>query len=376
MARFPQRSVIVRPQRRGKWGLWTVLVLLIVVAGLYTVAWQIGAAEVREGVDQAIADVRDLGLTVEADSLAVEGFPTAIRVAADRLRLGHFDGSELIAPRMTAEARTWSLDLYHLRLPEGGSVALGPLLGGAAGWEGAVGPTTVLAQAPVRPDGLPKRFDLLAENLDLAPRRGPAVTADRVTMAVQDDPAATVPQSLSLQIAGLTAPLNSPFGDRIESGGVTIRPVPAIGLPPTADRMAAWRDGGGEFRIAGGHLVMPGLRAEASGTLTLDAALQPAGDLRVTVADFDRLVDRLTEAGMLNGVTANLVRMAGRALAGAAGTADAPADPPVEEAEPAPAETPGITGDDAITIPLSIQDSVVRIGPIPVGRLHRIAWPE
>lgn len=362
MARFPYSSVVQRPRRGGRRGVAIVLALIVLLVGGYVAAWQVGASFLREEVDRTVAEAQSLGLNVEADSLAVEGFPTEIGVMADRLHLRHFDGSQAVVPRLEAVARSWDLQTYRLRMPEGGSLALGPLLGGQSGWqEGSVGRADGAFREAVRPGGLPRLLDLTLQDIALTPRNGPTLTAASLTVVLEDDPRAESPQALSVAISDLRAPLDGPFGNAVETATVRLRPTPPLDLPVDEGTVTAWRDAGGALAVDRARLSMPGLEATAIGSLTLDAALQPSGTLRVTVADFDGLVDRLIDGGVLNAMTANLVRMAGRALSG---LETAETDPAAEEAPPG-----------SVTLPLTVEESTLRLGPIPVARLDRIDWP-
>jgi hypothetical protein len=139
--------------------------------------------------------------------------------------------------------------------------------------------------------------------------------------------------------------------DRIGLDVALTRPFPAGGGDP-ARRAAAWRDGGGALEIRTLEARWGEAAASATATLTLDAALQPAGAGTLRLAGGEALLDAATTAGLLPPFNAAAARIAWRALGRA---------PP--EGGPAWAE-----------LPLALRDRTLRLGPVSLGRLPPLEW--
>jgi len=111
-----------------------------------------------------------------------------------------------------------------------------------------------------------------------------------------------------------------------------------------------WRDGGGDLQLRRFKLVWGEVDIEATGTLALDEQLRPLGALTARVKGHEHLVDAAVAAGQMrrrDGETAKallglLARSAGGVLA----------------------------------VPVTLQDGVASLGPVPLVRLAPLLAPD
>ena len=180
--------------------------------------------------------------------------------------------------------------------------------------------------------------------------------------------------SLDLRLAD--GPSDRPGGD-IAAGGdawrltLPVSPLPALGTlveqagadlvvsgPVPADlrqtNVAAWRDNGGSVEIERLTLRWGPLSVEATGTVTLDEALQPRGTLNARIQGFVEAIDALVEAGAVAAKDAGLAKGALTLLAG----------------------PPGPDGVATLTAPLAVANRRLFLGPIQLGEIQPIVWPR
>ncbi len=209
---------------------------------------------------------------------------------------------------------------------------------------------------------------LSAHRIDLRVPLDPAGEAAGLRLDARDvslpmGASALVVQSLSARLDGVAADIVAagvtlpgpalPFGgalDRFELQARSSIPLPPLRDP--AQAAATWQQAGGRLEVSHAVLRWGPLDGTAFGTITLTPALQPAGTATLQLAGYADAADALVRAGAVNRnqarvVTAVLGLMARRNAAG------------VSEAE----------------VPLTLADSVLRLGAMPLARVPPIAWP-
>lgn len=114
-----------------------------------------------------------------------------------------------------------------------------------------------------------------------------------------------------------------------------------------ADSLAAWREAGGviEIRQLSGRVEPVG--ADAEGTVTVDADLQPIGAFTVVARGAGEAIDRFERAGMLDQGMAIAAKMAVGAMGGGRGE---------------------------IRTSLTVQDRTLHVGKLAVTRLPEVTW--
>ena len=116
--------------------------------------------------------------------------------------------------------------------------------------------------------------------------------------------------------------------------------------------LAAWRDSGGKMQVDRLTLNWGPLKIEATGTVTLDATLQPQAELTAKVRGFAQTVDALVAAGMVESQKAGLIKAGLASMAG----------PPASD------------GTATLTAPLSLRDRRLFLGPLQLAEFAPIMW--
>ena len=143
------------------------------------------------------------------------------------------------------------------------------------------------------------------------------------------------------------------LGARIERAAAQVRLRGDLDLTfASAERLAQWRDAGGTMDIEQVQLHWGPLRIAGEGTVALDASLQPEGAFTARIAGLDKLIDVLEARGRVRPQQAAIARIALAVLT------RAPSDGGPPEAR----------------VPVTVQNRVLSIGPVPLLTLDPIEW--
>ena len=127
-----------------------------------------------------------------------------------------------------------------------------------------------------------------------------------------------------------------PLGNRIAEATLEARLMGALPPGPVAQSLAAWRDGGGTVEVTRLRIVHGPLSLQGTGTMALDAELQPIGAFTVKIRGFVKTIGLLRQRGIMrsrDAITAQLVLgvLAKPAEDGGPPTLNLPLDPAVQE---------------------------------------------
>ena len=329
--------------------------LIVLAAIVYSAVWWIVAERLREGLDGWAADMRARGWSVSYEQFRIEGYPGPLVpvVDAPSVAAPRDSGGWLWrGPRLTGRAWPWRPSRIaftapgeHRVRPGGGGAPVGMRLGVASGSFLRPGGETriVLALADIAilaPDGnLPRAVARADATVVLPDRPG---RADRGRGPEPPGPTVT------LRLQGIATSGQGGEIDELALAAKLTGPVPRA---TTARALSVWRDGGGVLEI--GEAALRARRADVrgSGTVALDADLQPIAALSLRVegrADLLRLLVALGAVGQRDagaiGVGLQLFAGAGKGRGGGTG------------------------------LPVTIQNRRLYIGPLSVMRLPRIDW--
>lgn len=178
-------------------------------------------------------------------------------------------------------------------------------------------------------------------------------TPGRVHPETVGQTVAFVLTDIEISDADLDPNVSGVLGNRIAriAGGLSLRGTIEPG-EINADTLARWRDEGGTLELENVDIAWGPVRFSGEGTLALDQALQPVGALTAGVTGLDRLVDLLEKTGEMQPSQAAIARIALAVLTRA----------------------PANGGPPQARVPVSIQDSLVSIGPVPLMKLPPIGW--
>lgn len=161
---------------------------------------------------------------------------------------------------------------------------------------------------------------------------------------------------LSIDAAGITLPQNLPvlLGQHVDKVHLVAQWTGELpqGLPREA--LAAWRNGGGVLQLREGSVDWGPISASGNGTIALDENMQPLAAGTVKIAGLPELLDMLAASGTVPQNQANLAKMMFGAMAA----------------------TPAGGGRPQVSLPLTIQNDFVYMGPIKLAPLQPIDWSQ
>ncbi len=325
---------------------------LLAVALLLGAGWLAAAALIRARLESGLGDwerdMRAAGWTIDhAPPRAATVFDGAVVVPAVRLA----GGGEAVPSGIVWQAAlvrlSWSLLRPSLlSVDDDGAESLGvaglPVLNAI----GPVGATIDLQDAgapvPITAGGLAlsagsARFSVAGGSLRLVPHPGAAVGQPLLSVA--------------LAAQGLVAASAPALPVDLEAAGMVSGPATRPDLRP-AERARAWQAGGGKVTIARLVARSGPMTVNASGSGSLDTALQPVAQASLRLTGADALVDQLADLGAL-----------GRGQAMALGAV-------IGLLERSPADG----GPAVVTLPLQWQDGRVTVGGFTLARSRPLTW--
>ena len=331
--------------RRGWLFAAVVSVLVLLLAGGYTVFWFQAGKRVTAGIEDWTTQRRAEGWFVFYDSLSVGGYPFQFRVRLDNPVVGkpatqtwswRADALDVSAPPWATERpryiATGNGFTYNLRGLSRDILFSSPRIAGEVTLrDGAIDSLTAAAEKPL---------------LDLINLPTP-ITANRFDLELHRPTEAGVALEGRFAATALDGPLEAldKMGgviDRLAADIQITGPIPTDGK--LKERVAAWRDGGGAIEAKKIHLAWGPLVADGDGTLTLDEAMRPLGAFSTSLRGLSDFVDQLVKVGLINSRAASGIKISVGLLAArnAAG---------------------------GVIVPVSAQFGKLSIGPVVVAEL-------
>lgn len=342
-----------------------IFVLTVALAAIvlsYGAAWLFAAGIMGDEVDSWIAERRAEGWTVDHGPIAAEGFPLALRLNIDSLRMEHGEGGRYWrAPAVTISFRPWNLRRIEFSAP--GTHRFGAV-SGVRRSEFSLSAATADGHVRIDDAGRVKLLTVMLKGVRFAAAPNtPETTARRFVLTLSApepvaDPAIPPHRRPSFRLVadadGIDLPPNvrPALGNRIENLGLTAMLRGRLGARPLAKALAEWRDSGGIIEIERLQLKWADLGLAADGTVALDRNMQPVGALTARITGFRETADALVAAGKVRPRDAVTARIVLGMLA----------------------KTPKDGGPPVITAPLSAQHGRLFIGPVGLLSLPRIGW--
>jgi hypothetical protein len=192
----------------------------------------------------------------------------------------------------------------------------------------------------------------------MATEDGQALAVGRADVGVRDEPAAADPLAPSAAFridagdVAVPAFLGLPLGDRVGTLGLSGEVLGRLPSGPAAEALARWRDAGGTVEVERLEVDHGPLSLNASGTVALDAALQPVGAFTARIRGFVETVELLRKKGVVRGRDAVTAQLILGALA----------------------KKPDDGGPAILSLPLSVQDRRLYVGPVAITRIPPVRW--
>ena len=327
--------------------LSAALFLALLLAG-YTGYWFYIAHRLAADVVPWAEARRAQGYTLHWDGFTVSGYPSKFRLSFSGAAVG---GTRPLpfaatAPLLIGEARPWNLQRWGVNAPQGVHAAApsqgDDIAAAAIDGELALADATALDLTAHDVAGGGKAAGLAVAEARLQlilPLQRPVSHRDTAASGALRLTGAKLPQAVS------------PFGDTIETLRLAGSLKGTIPPGPLHQALTVWRDDGGTIELAEGVLRWGALDLRANGTLALDEAMQPEGSLTATIEDQGAIIDAAVAAGYLRAGDAPFIKIFLGLMA-----------------------KPGRDGKKRLTLPLSLQNGRVYLGPAQVAALPRFTW--
>lgn len=327
------------------------LAVFILLTGVLWLLWMIADGKVRDGFTAWAEAKRADGWQISHGAMTTGGFPFAVRLhlEAPRLTIPTNPNRSIVGlVGLTAEAETadivWSLfDPFALRLELPARTAIEARWPNGGMWQGSLAGG---GQVTVSNSG-DQRLTLSLDNAKLtATGKGADMAAGHLSIDIirhgkQSTDHLQPSLDLEFDLVNLLAPDADPILAKPLSIGLRATVMGALPPGPPAVVLPAWRDEGGtielhEIRAASGTVKLLG-----NATLALDRQLRPQAAGTLTAIGFPEAIDRLTEAGLIEGRDAKLSKLLLLALA-------------KKDAE---------SGEPSLSVPVTIQNGWFSVGP-------------
>ncbi len=330
--------------------LLSLLLVLAAISAGYTGYWVYLAHRLRAEIGPWAEAQRAHGTVLGWDSLAVEGFPRVIRL---RFAQATASGEKPLAftaaaPLLLAETAVWDGRHWRVSAPDGARAVLpgeaaglaAASLDGSIGLHGAGAATIDLDAHRLAGSGIAAGTDVAAAEMRLTlPDHAPESHLDPAFAA-------------SLRLSHLSLPVTLPsIGRDVETLSLSVTLKGALPPGRLREALAAWRQGGGTIELTDGALRWGALEANANGTLALDDQLQPIGALTATIENHNAIIDAAVAGGTLRAGDAHLVKILLGLMA-----------------------KPGADGRQQLTLPVSLQNDRLYLGPAQIAALPRFTW--
>lgn len=352
-----------------------------VVIALFVVVFAVGASgawfyfvgQTRHGIDQWVERQHALGVDVTWRAVRFRGFPLRVEARFDGPQLTmHRGNRDIVWQPEQLRLSVWAMAPHSVAVVSPGTHQL-RVSGDGGAWSGRIDAKRLDARVTFAPGGNQRieRLTVQFASVRIASDAWSApATVARGTLEAsyrppgRANPAAVHPQGVSLDS---TLSLND---IRLPEGALAANALATLGnaitslsaearilgdLDPAhsdAKALAAWRDAGGTVEIPSIALLWGPARVNGDGTGALDENLQPSGAFSARVAGLDDVVTELEKAGTLSPNDAAVARITLAVLTR-----------PAKDGGPNRAQ-----------IPVTLQNRVLRLGPVAVVRLPHIDW--
>lgn len=333
------------------------MLALLALAVLYSAYWLLLAVYVRAYAETWIESRRNEGYDVAYDDVDVGGYPGAVRLSFDQ-------------PQVTAAPRdgagSWAAARFN--------AAINPFDWTRHTYE-IVGDHVVVLGEPPRRDVLRGRAEVFTLDMDLGSsvpdgvltvrdwtlrgEGGGQVTIERLDATGRDvtgEEGAEAGATYALDAAAARVVLpeqaDSPLGREIQSVSFASTVIGPLDFDRWPQGLLRWRDRGGVLeikRLAAGYGPVS---FTGDGTVALDNAGQPEGALTLQVQGLLEAVDAFQSHGLIGPQEALGVKFLWSALA----------------------RQPQDGGPPVISVPMTVQDRFLAVGPLRLVRLPEIDW--
>jgi len=357
--------------RRRRWP-WRLAVLAVIIAGLWTALWHYAAATVESTIVGWRAREAKAGYLYTCATQTIGGFPFHIEVRCTE------PAAELRTARPPTTWRWKELRIVAQVFQPTRLVGelTGPLLIGAPGQPASL--TAHWRQARVSMEGLPTAPERVIVTLDAPNLKQPGAggglfRAKRLELAGRMAGAASNPAiEFTLVLTDASAPLWHPAAVAVDAEiAAVLRGLKDFAPKPWTEWLRDIARANGRLEITKARLRQGETVALASGELGLNARGRLNGQLRMTIANLEKLLAALglerfltrPASGQLDAALSALDRLS----PGLGNLMRQNAGPAVAAGLGALGQPTELEGKRAFTLPLRFADGEASFGPIPLG---------
>jgi hypothetical protein len=332
--------------------IFALVGILVVAFGAYSAFWWVAAGKIKLAAGDLAQAAHQKQIDVSWQDIRVAGYPFTFRLEASDVVLSDKTANptvELRAPEMSASIWPWNFHEVWLDAPMTISLRAGsdstPIAKlDASAADGALA---------IAGDKATIWLTLYQPKLDAT-----VVVSARIVSAWVIVPTHPPASYTDLGIAAaaighdLVLPAAPPeFSKTVDELGFGVTMMGALPSGSLHEAATAWRDAGGTLELDHLDLRWGAIGATASGTLALDADLQPVASFSGAISGYDQLLNALVAAGRVKASDARVARLALSMLG-----------------------KPGPDGRPQISTSFAIQNGEMQLGPAKLGKAPHIDW--
>ncbi len=320
--------------------------IIIILAGGYSAWWYQLAAAWRDGLAAWAGEMNAAGWRVGTGRVAVSGYPGTLHLVLPEPSLADASGDSWQGPPMTVVVSPFAPTRPHLSAPGRHRIALA---GGAP-----ADLVAAAAAADLRLDG--RRIAALSLDLSgvaAGPTHLGHLAGSLRRLVFDPAPRSTPTVALVVSVDDLDLPDDRRLvlGHHLSSAQMQLRLMGSLPSLPLRPALTAWRDDGGTLEIDALSLRWPPVGLVATGTLALDADMQPMLASTCTIRGLFDAIDALTKAGSVPPKDAGLAKMVLALLS-----------------------KPAADGGKEWTLPVTVQSRTVYLGPAALMKVPAVTW--
>jgi len=330
-----------------------VAVVLVAIFGAYGAFWFVVAGRIEEGVTQWAQSLRAQNLDLSWRTIRIGGFPLGFNVVLSEARLRDLAPTpkgEVQVPILSGSTQHWNFRVWQVTAPDGMSATANL----AAGPVATLTVRRARGSIVVADEGGGTLWLSLSEPATDAGGRIAARDADLWLVLPSHQPQTHTERAVGIafDVRGVSLPtVPTPFRNLVDEISLGVTAMGEISAAPARQAAAAWRDSGGTLELDRVALRWGSLTISGSGTVALDADLQPIGAFSGAIVGYDELLKALVAGGRIRAGDARLAQLALGMLAKA-----------------------GPDGRPEIATSFTIQNGEMYLGPAKLGKAPRIVW--
>ncbi len=349
-------------------------IVVAMTSVLYTIYWFVIATSLKDGMAVWIADRARQGVVASYKQIEIGGFPFKYKVVltdpklqtADAITVSRQDlgGEKWLwqGGRAVAEMTPWNFKKFELDLSGTHQVTFANK-GGAYQYIGTV--QKLIMDAEIFKDGWPEKFQLDIAGLVLSETRSKAIISTKSASLTSHRllpgggyanfgaSSATYKLTANMKDVRLPSFLNLPLGPNIQELTTEFSVIGHLAASRSVRNLTQWRDAGGIIEISLLDATTGPLKVHATGTLALDKELQPLIAMSANFQGFFQSINKLKNAGYIRTGDAAMAKLVLGVLS-----------------------TRNGKGQRSISVPLTLQDGQLSVGPAPLMAVPAIDWGD